>query len=167
LDVLGPPSCIGAGFTVRTASSVLRATCPIHPTYIFKIPLSFAASSFSRSLAFLMCDVWLQGLELTHLLAMVRRLEKLSDLPPDIVDRYQRKQFLLKLGLFPEISRVWCVVDTDFFMWHAKDYAADFQAVTNISEVITAVALVRSPMSRPPLLSNPMQIRHARFCCCT
>jgi hypothetical protein len=55
------------------------------------------------------------------------RLEKLSVLPPDIVDRYQHWQFLLKLGLFPEISRVWCVVDTDFFMWHCEDYAADFQ----------------------------------------
>lgn len=76
------------------------------------------------------------------------RLEKLADLPPDIVDRYQRKQFLLKLGLFPEISRVWCVVDTDFFMWHAQDYAADFQAVTNIAEVITAVALVKTSALR-------------------
>eukprot|EP00038_Savillea_parva_P009699 m.185255 g.185255 ORF g.185255 m.185255 type:complete len:1467 (-) comp16397_c0_seq1:169-4569(-) len=79
--------------------------------------------------------------------AQASRLEKLSDLPPDIVDRYQRKQFLLKLGLFPEISRVWCVVDTDFFLWHAEDYAADFQAVTNIAEVITAVALVQRPSS--------------------
>ena len=36
------------------------------------------------------------------------------------------------------------MVDTDFFLWHAEDYAADFQAVTNIAEVITAVALVCS-----------------------
>jgi len=73
------------------------------------------------------------------------RLEQLSDLPPDIVDRYERRQFLLKPGVFPEICRAWCVFDTDFFMWHAEDYAADFQAVTNISEVITAVALIRQP----------------------
>jgi len=47
-----------------------------------------------------------------------------------------------RFGLFPDISRAWCTIDSDIFLWDYKD-GSDFAVYEGIPEVISAVALVR------------------------
>eukprot|EP00041_Stephanoeca_diplocostata_P023976 m.599536 g.599536 ORF g.599536 m.599536 type:complete len:1379 (-) comp22426_c0_seq2:594-4730(-) len=69
------------------------------------------------------------------------RLRHLTSLPSEIVEQFERRQFNTAFGIFPEISRAWCTIDSDFFMWDYVD-RSDYCVYEGLSEIITSVALV-------------------------
>nr|XP_018906260.1 PREDICTED: nuclear pore complex protein Nup155 [Bemisia tabaci] len=71
---------------------------------------------------------------------LVKTTNKIS-LPPEIMQHLSSVQCQYLMGVFPELSRVWVTVDSDFYIWDYK--GADLAFYDGLSETIMCVGLVK------------------------
>lgn len=68
--------------------------------------------------------------------------QQVINLPDEILQEASKAEMRSDMGIFPEISRCWIIIDNKLILWNIKD-SSDFQTIDEIKHTILKVALVK------------------------
>lgn len=64
------------------------------------------------------------------------------NIPDEILQEASKAEMRSDMGIFPEISRCWIIIDNKLILWNIRD-SSDFQTIDEIKHTILKVALVK------------------------